>query len=59
MLDQGSVGASLKLNKRNLTITLTLNLLSPSIVFYNKICVIIIIFTAFSFLRLIHGLFII
>ena len=44
----------------NLTLTLTLNLLLllPSIVFYNKICVFIMIFKALSFLRLIHGLFI-
>ena len=46
---------------RNLTLSLTLNLLLllPSIVFYDKICVFIIIFTALSFLRVIHGLFII
>ena len=56
MLHHGSLGASLKQNKRNLT--LTLNLLLPFFVFHNKICVVIIIFTAFSFLRLIHGLFV-
>ena len=37
MLPQGSVGASLKQNKRNLTPTLTLNVLLPSNVFHNKI----------------------
>ena len=42
----------------NLTLTLNLLLLLPSIVFYNKICVFIMIFKALSFLRLIHGLFI-
>ena len=38
MLDHGSVGASLKQNKRNLiqTLTLTLNILLPSIVFIIK-----------------------
>ena len=45
--------------KQNLTLTLTLNLLLPPIVFHNKICVFIIIFTALTFLRLIHGLFLI
>ena len=35
-LHQGPVGASSEQNKRNLT--LTLNLLLPSIAFYNKIC---------------------
>ena len=42
-----------------LTLTLALKLLLPSIVFYNKICVLIMIFTALSFLRLIHALFLI
>ena len=56
MLHHGSVGESLKQNKRNLTLALTLNLLLPSIVFHNKICVKIRIFTALSFLRLIHAL---
>ena len=37
-LHQGPVGASSEQNKRNLTLTLTLNLLLPSIAFYNKIC---------------------
>ena len=46
---------------KNLTSTLTLNLLLllPSIVFYDKICFFIMIFTALSFLRLIHSLLII
>ena len=57
MLHHGSVGASLKQNKRNLTLTLTLSLLLPSIVFHNKICLYynfydIFIFTAYS--RLIY-----
>ena len=58
MLHHGSVGASWEWNKRNLTLTLTLNLLLHSIVFYNKICVFIIIFTDLSF-RIYHfyGLF--
>ena len=61
MLHHGSVRVSSELNKRNLTLTLRLNilLLLPSIVFYNKICVFIMIFTALLLLRLIHGLFII
>ena len=50
MLHYGSVGASLKQNKRKLT--LTLNVLLP-VVFHNKIEVFIIIFTAFSFYGLI------
>ena len=54
MLHHGSVGANSKVKKRNLT--LTLNLLLLSIVFHNKICVVIMIFTALSSLRLIHGL---
>ena len=37
MLYHGSVVANLKQNKRNLTQTLTLNVLLPSIVFLNKI----------------------
>ena len=37
MLHDGSVWASLKQNKRDLTLTLTLNILSPSIVFHSKI----------------------
>ena len=58
MLHYGSVGASSEKNKRNLTQTLTqtLNLLLPSIVFHNKICVFIMIVTALSFLRLNHSL---
>ena len=40
----------------NLILTLTLDLLLPSIVFYNKICVFIMIFMALSFFRLIHSL---
>ena len=60
VLHHGSASASLKQNKRNLTLTLilTLNILLPSIVFHNKIKVFIIFFMTFSFLRLIHGLFI-
>ena len=52
-------GGEFRINKRILTLTLslTLNLLLPSIVSYNKIFVLIMIFTALSFLRLIHGLF--
>ena len=46
--------ASSKQNKRNLIPTLTLT--PKPIVFHNKICVFIMIFTALSFLRLIHGL---
>ena len=58
-LHHGSVGASSEYYKRNLTqrLTLTLNLLLPSIVFHNKICGFIMIFTALSFLPLIHDLF--
>ena len=37
--------------------TLTLNLLLPSIVFHNKICIFIRIFKVLSFLQLIHSLF--
>ena len=37
MLHHGSVEVSLKQNKRNLILTLTLNVLLPSIVFHNKI----------------------
>ena len=37
ILRHGSVGATLKQNKRNLTLTLTLNVLLPSIVFHNEI----------------------
>ena len=62
MLHHGSVGASSEYNKRNLalTLTLTFNLLLPSIVLNNKICVFIMIFiTALSILRLIHGLFLV
>ena len=59
MLHHGSVGVISEKNKRNLTLTLTFKLLLPSIVFYNKICVLIIILTALSFLRLIHALFLI
>ena len=55
MLHHGSVGASSEQNKRNLTLTLTVP--SPSIVFQNKIFVFIMSFTALSFLRLTHGLF--
>ena len=47
MLYHGPMGESLKQNKRNLTLTLTLNLLLASIVFHNKICVFIIICTDF------------
>ena len=39
MLHQGSVGASWEENKRNITLTLTLNLVLPSIIFHNKTCV--------------------
>ena len=48
MLHHGSVGVISEQNERDLTLTLTLNflLLLPSIVFYDKICVFIIIFTA-------------
>ena len=56
MLHQGSLGAISEQNKRNLTLNLTFNLLLPSIVFYNKTCVLIMIFTALSFLQLIHAL---
>ena len=57
MLHHGSVESSSEYNKRNLTLTLTFNVLLPSNVFHNKIFVLIIIFMALSFLRLIHGLF--
>ena len=50
-------GASLERNKRNLTLTQTFKLLLPSMVFHDKICVFITIFTTLSFLRLIHDLF--
>ena len=59
MLHHRSVQASSKWNKRNLTLTLTLNPNYTFSFFHNKICVFIIIFTALSFLRLIHELFII
>ena len=51
------MGASWEWNKRNLTLTLTLNLLLPSLVFYNKFWFFIMIYTALSFLRLTSGLF--
>ena len=51
MLHHGLVGPNSEKNKRNLTLTLTRNLLLPSIVFQNKT-----IFTALSFLRLINCL---
>ena len=47
-------GGEFRIKKRNLT--LILNLILPSIVFHNQICVFFMIFTALSFLRLIHGL---
>ena len=50
MLHHGSVRAISESNKRKLTLTLTLKLLLTSIVFYNKIYVLIMIFTALSFL---------
>ena len=58
MLHHGSVGASSEQNKRNLTLnlTLTLNLLLPTIDFLIKF-VSIMVFKALSFLRLIHSLF--
>ena len=61
MLNHGSVGASSRYNKRNLTPTLSiiLNFLLPSIVFHKKTCVFIMIFMALSFIWIIHGLFII
>ena len=51
MLHHVSVGVSAEENKRNLTLTLALNLplLLPSIVFYDEICVFIMIFMALSF----------
>ena len=57
MLHHWSVKLSSEENKTNLT--LTLNLLLPSIVFYNKIRFFIMIFTVLSFLRFIYGLFLI
>ena len=56
MLHHGLEGASSEYNKRNLTLTLTLNLqlLLHSIVFHNKICVFFMIFTTLSILRLIY-----
>ena len=57
MLHPGSVGRSSVQNKRNLTLTLTLNVPLPSIVFHNKIVVFIMIFTGLFFLQLTHGLF--
>ena len=59
MLHHGSVGASLEQNKRNLTLTrtLTLDLLLPPIVFHNKNCDFVMLFTELSFLQLIHCLF--
>ena len=59
MLHHVSVGTSLKQNKRNLKKpNPNPNLIKgiiTFIVFHNKIYVLIIIFTAFSFLLLIHG----
>ena len=55
MLHDGSIGDSSEQNK--IKLTLTLNLLLPSIVFHNKICVFVMIFRDSSFSRLIHGLF--
>ena len=54
---KGQWGQVQNKTKKNLTPTLSLLLLSN--VFYNKICVFIMIFTALTFLRLIHGLFLI
>ena len=50
MLHHGSVGVSSEKNKIILTLSLTLNLnlLLPSIAFHNKICVFIMIFTAYA-----------
>ena len=61
MLNHGSVGASSRYNKRNLTPTLSIifNFLLPSIVFHKKTCVFIMIFMTLSFIWIIHGLFII
>ena len=57
MLHHGSVGTSSEQNLRNLILALNLNLLLPSIVFHYKICIFVMIFTALSFLWLIHGLY--
>ena len=51
MLHQGSVEVSSEYNKRNLTLIPTLDLLLPSTVFHNKICVFIMTFTALSLLQ--------
>ena len=48
-------GGEFKIKKRNLT--LTLNLLVPSIVFHNNICVLIMIFTDLSFYALFTAYF--
>ena len=49
MLHQGSVGASWEENKRNITLTLTLNLILPSIIFHNKTCVFIMVLQLYDF----------
>ena len=56
MLHHESVEASSEQNKISLTLTLTFKFLLPSNVFHNKICILIMIRTALSFLWLIHGL---
>ena len=53
MLHNESVEASAEWIKRNLTLTVTLNLLLPSTVFHDKICVLIPIFMTLS----LNGLF--
>ena len=57
ILHHAPLGASSELNKKKLTLTLTLNLLLHSIVFHHEICVFIMIIMALSFLRFIHGQF--
>ena len=59
ILNHASLGPASELKKINLTLnlTLTLKVPLPSIAFHNKILVLIMIFTALSFLRLTHGLF--
>ena len=47
MLHHGKMRASSERNKRNLTLTLTFNLVLPSNDFHNKICVFMMIFTAY------------
>ena len=57
MLHHRSVGLAQNNIKETLTLNLTFNLLLLYMDFHNNICAFIMIFTAWPFLRLIHGLF--